>query len=53
MLWSGEPTLNLTINFQREGSKFHYDACFPKTVLPMGGGGGSTIEGKTPMQKHV
>ena len=35
MLWSGEPTLNLAIYFQRGGSKFHYDACFPKAVLPM------------------
>ena len=40
MLWSGEPTLNLAIYFQRGGSKFHYDACFPKTILPMGLGRG-------------
>ena len=39
MLWSGEPTLNLIIYFQRGGSEFHFDACFPKTVLPRGGGG--------------
>ena len=51
MLWSGEPTLNLIIYFQRGGSEFHYDACFPKTVLARGGV--STIEGKTTMQKHV
>ena len=38
MLWSGEPSLNLTIYFQRGGSEFHYDACFPKTVLPRGKG---------------
>ena len=38
MLWSGEPTLNLTIYFQRGGSELHYDACFPKTVLPRGKG---------------
>ena len=38
MLWSGEPSLNLTIYFQRGSSEFHYDACFPKTVLPRGKG---------------
>ena len=38
MLWSGEPSLNLTIYFQRGGSEFHYDTCFPKTVLPRGKG---------------
>ena len=39
MLWSGDPTLNLIIYFHRGGSEFHYDACFPKTVLPREGGG--------------
>ena len=52
MLWSGEPTLNLTIYFQRGGSELHYDACFPKTVLPRRGGRVSTIEGNTTMQKY-
>ena len=36
MLWRGEPYLKLTIYFQRGGSEFHYDACFPKTLLPKG-----------------
>ena len=51
MLWSGEPTLNLTIYIQREAASSTTMHVFLKPYYREGRV--STIEGKTTMQKHV